>query len=227
MQLQSTVPPARASRHRVAGARASLLESSKPDVLTKIVEPGLNLTVWRRRLPEAVAGGLGAAARHLNVDRVLRTGAVGQLEPFVEWLPTELREWMRADLEHLVSKFAAASGASAFRASLQYVDTDACRKFHADYIRLRMLCTYRGPGTLWLDDAHADRSAFDWDNDDHDAVNDKIVRDPAQVGHARPGDVVMLKGHTWPGNEGHGAVHRSPRIEVGGESRLVFKVSLR
>jgi glutathione S-transferase len=33
--------------------------------------------------------------------------------------------------------------------------TNACRKFHADYVGLRILCTYAGPGTDGVDEAKA------------------------------------------------------------------------
>lgn len=37
-------------------------------------------------------------------------------------------------------------------------------------------------------------------------------RDEVHAQEAGPGDVLLLKGHGWPGNEGGGAVHKSPDL---------------
>lgn len=51
-----------------------------------------------------------------------------------------------------------------------------------------------------------------------------VLRDGATMQRAEPGSVVLLKGHSWPGNEGRGAIHRSPPIEKVGERRLLLKL---
>lgn len=194
-----------------------------------------NVSVWRRELPSAIAAALVAAPVVPGcIDRVLRTGhAAGapnvraQLAPFTELVPASARAWFSRDLEVLTAAFQELSGASAFAACLSFVDSDSCRKFHVDHMRLRLLCTYRGPGTEWLADPDVDRSAFDLDDDDADAVNARIVRTPGAVQRAYAGDVVVLRGETWPGNAGRGAVHRSPPIVAQSLTRLVFKLSLR
>ena len=40
--------------------------------------------------------------------------------------------------------------------ALEVVRTDSCRKFHADYVTARLITTYLGEGTQWLDEADAD-----------------------------------------------------------------------
>ena len=41
---------------------------------------------------------------------------------------------------------------------LEIIERAMCPRFHVDHVGIRMLCTYRGPGTEWLDDEAADRN---------------------------------------------------------------------
>ncbi len=45
------------------------------------------------------------------------------------------------------------TGHATLRLRLEHVADDACRKFHVDAVRLRLLCTYAGLGTEWIDPA--------------------------------------------------------------------------
>jgi len=104
---------------------------------------------------------------------------------------------------------------------------DMCRKFHADYIGVRLLCTYSGPGTEWVDDAYVNRrTALDPDSSLADA-NRALVPDPTRVRSLGEGDVALLKGHAYPGNEGRGVVHRSAPVEARGLRRIVLKIDAR
>lgn len=48
-----------------------------------------------------------------------------------------------------------------------------------------------------------------------------LMRPGAQIVRAAAGDVVLLKGDSWPGNAGRGAIHRSP-AQSANEARLVL-----
>jgi hypothetical protein len=56
-----------------------------------------------------------------------------------------------SDIEVLAELFLHVTGESEVRLRLEHVADDACRCHHVDAVRLRMLCTYAGPGTEWLD----------------------------------------------------------------------------
>ena len=46
--------------------------------------------------------------------------------------------------------FGALLGRKHIHAGLSVQRTDGCRKIHTDFVSLRLLCTYAGPGTDWL-----------------------------------------------------------------------------
>ena len=85
-----------------------------------------------------------------------------------------------------------------------------CPGWHVDRVTIRVICTYRGPGTQWLADQCVDRSSLKAPALAHD-----------RGVSARIGEVVFLKGNGWPGNEQLGAVHRSPEVPDGGGTRIV------
>jgi hypothetical protein len=79
-----------------------------------------------------------------------------------------------------------------------------CPGWHCDRTGIRLLCTYRGPGTEWLWDTGIDRTTLPGS-----------VADRSPDGSASAGDIVLLKGSLWQGNTGRGAIHRSPATGQG------------
>ena len=80
-----------------------------------------------------------------------------------------------------------------------------CRLFHIDNLRQRLLCTYLGPGTEWLD-----QSNVNWDGLGK-GCNKKIVKDLKIVNQTKSGELIMLYGLKHELNLP--IVHRSPEIE--------------
>ena len=64
------------------------------------------------------------------------------------------------DILRLATLFEATTKSDNIKLQLEIVTTDMCRLFHADYYRQRLLCTYLGPGTEWLDHSNVNRNAL-------------------------------------------------------------------
>ena len=105
---------------------------------------------------------------------------------------------------------------------LEVLDSAMCPRFHVDKVGIRLLCTYRGVGTQWLDDRQANRTKLGIGAKGlADECSGLIVRDNA-VGQAEPFDIVLLKGALWPNNEMKGAIHRSPVVDGGDKPRVLL-----
>ena len=103
------------------------------------------------------------------------------------------------DFRRLARRFSALTASSVVRMRLEHVIDDSCRKFHVDAVGLRLLCTYAGPGTEWID------------------PGGKIRRMTTM-------EVAIFKGSAFPG-AGPRILHRSPRLSSGtvvGQTRLVL-----
>lgn len=208
-----------------AGARhdasAPPLRFGDADVLASIADPRVQLAVWTRGADFSWREWVeGLAPVALPVCRTATTAAE---------VPDLLRaqcERSRApsgagrdafidDVAQLAARFAAIARVQTIRLRLEAIDDDACRRWHRDFVPLRLLCTYRGPGTQWVEPTHAARALAEPEAEIEDARS------------LRTGDVGLLKGCGWAGQgSDSGIAHRSPRLAGSGRVRLLLAIDL-
>lgn len=176
-------------------ATSAIACGDEAQVLAIIRDDEAALTLWRRPVPPV--------AMTIDLDTVddvalLLNGKVdiaGALE--TAGYPAHAVDALARDIAMLADRHRALCGAQMIRLRLDVVETDACRRFHADYVTLRMLCTYRGPGTQYcLTDA------------------------PDVIGEMTPGMVGVFKGRL--SMEEPRVLHRSPPIHATRGQRLVL-----
>lgn len=198
-----------------------------PSVLRAILEPGVNVVLWRRPLPPALARYCENEARgHAHASRRVLSGERPPVHRLLEACSLrDGRDALASDLAHVLRLFQSLlpeGAAQPVLGAFEVTDRDGCRKLHGDHVHVRLLCTYAGPATEWADDAHVNRRALVPSALSAAEVNPRIVR-PEHLQRAGTGDVLLLKGHAWPG--ALGAVHRSPPIEATGERRALLTLT--
>ncbi len=194
----------------------------------RILQSGVTSCCLRRFCPDFVAEGLSkvvatqtfGVVRPLNAPSLLADAR--RLTHKVT--PKSLAEFLAQDVAHLAELFLELTAGEQCIARLEVVRRDACQRFHHDFVSLRMLCTYVGPGTLWLSRENVDTHALAVLGGDPSAANLAIARDPKQVHETSPMDVLLLKGASYSGHTGIGVVHRSPAAGSLGLARLVLKL---
>lgn len=190
---------------------------SDVSVLESIHEEDVNIVILERN---SIA--LQESARKLKNESFSfkMSGEVASiLTELNEALQSEGYDAIFSDIEQALVQFEKISEDTSFRLSLTSLTSDMCRKFHTDLNDLRLLCTYDGPGTLWLTEDNIDRSALQ-DRQEDDAV----VRNESEIMQVATGDIVLLKGAIYPKQGTRAVVHRSPSIEEYGESRLLLRI---
>lgn len=201
-----------------------------PKSLATLHDRSRQLVHWRRRAARACEEGEALASRRgreRGIDGVVETQDTPGLSQLVAPIldPSGRCRALRRDVGRLVRVFGALCGVNAVRVRLAVVLTQECTLFHVDNVVARLLVTYAGPGTEWLEEDGVDRNAL-WAPDldaDLDTRNRRVARGaPRQAG---PGDVVLMKCARWPGNERLGAVHRSPPVD-GKTPRLKLTLDL-
>ncbi len=205
-----------------ATVRSSANEAQRHHPPVELLK-GATLVVHQRRplSPELVSC-FERCARGEAFDVVAPLTAAEPLSTLPGVLREEAaREQLVADLRRLVPQFLEATGNTRLFARLKVIDHDGCRRFHRDFIKLRALVTYSGPGTEWLSEDNLRRAHLD-DEGDVDEVNRRIVVDWPRVRRADAGDVLWLKGVEYRGSSG--AVHRSPAVQGTGIRRVVLKL---
>ncbi|MCG7941717.1 MAG: DUF1826 domain-containing protein, partial [Candidatus Thiodiazotropha taylori] len=129
--------------------------------------------------------------------------------------PSAFENW-RIDLRRVAEHYFSISKSRNVTMRLVTTNEDDCPRFHVDQTQLRLLCTYRGPGTEWLSDQQVDRAA-----QRSGAPNEEIIR-YGEPNVFEPFWVGIMKGNAYPGNAGQGLVHRSPQISGSGKTRVLF-----
>jgi hypothetical protein len=107
---------------------------------------------------------------------------------------------------------------------LELFGANVCSRWHKDKFACRSLVSYNCSGTDYTDDSNVDFLEME-----HGGSNEDIIRDKAQIYHANVGDILMIKGLTFPG-KAKGLVHKSPekKYHDNGElqTRIVLKVDI-
>ena len=179
-------------------------------VLHAIREDDVSIAIWER---EPLSGAGDIALEGLR--NLCFSTSLGELP---DQLERELdsagfqkgirRNAIAVDIATVANRFGAVMGLDEVKIRLEHVTTNACKKFHGDYVMARLICTYVGPGTQWVDGEDAE---------------DCGCGEPHSIQQMKAGDVALLKGRLW--SEHHPAIHRSPPIEGSGEERLVLVIN--
>lgn len=193
-----------------------------PGEMIRIFEPEVQVLVWRRDSGQVLSSkparspgdfGFGTGFRKLfRVDDTLGK----ELTQALDRQPTVAR-----DVLHLAELYVDLLGCEAIGLRYELVDGAMCPGFHVDRTGIRLLCTYRGPGTQWVDDRHADRSKLGPGSGGLPDEKSGLFGPGMRVQEAGLCDVVLLKGSLWQGNEERGAIHRSPAVDPGQGPRVL------
>lgn len=204
---------------RVAEAQVPVRQvfGETPRVLTEALYEGVNLAVWQRRLPahvEDFARLVLSLNEPLAEAFTLNLDTDGQVPAF-DHLVTACGDLAGydgfiADIRWLIGAYACLLDARSVGVRLRVLERAMCPRFHVDHVPVRLITTYAGPASEWLGEGAVDRRRLG-----QEEVNAADIRQLAC------GDVALLKGEKWQGNEGAGLVHRSPAL-AHGERRLIL-----
>ncbi|MBS2012894.1 MAG: DUF1826 domain-containing protein [Deltaproteobacteria bacterium] len=213
---------------------ATSLAVARLDDLSAIVEPHLDVVVLRRPRPVATSAYAAYVARETRVawravtSFVPEEGGLEELDDLARALPPDDgRDALIEDIALWAEVMSDLTGFERLGVRLARLDAPMCPRFHIDRVGLRLVVTYAGPGTEWLEERDVDRAFLGARG--HSIAPERSVdagvRRHARPCRAEPFDVVLLKGDGWPGNERRGAVHRSPASGPS-EPRLVLTIDL-
>lgn len=151
------------------GVYSRFVVGDSPSVFAGLADPAVRLAIWERPNPCALEG-FPAFAEPTEAD--------------LSGLPA----WLAKDIILLGRLHMTVTGQD-WRVRLETAESRTCPAFHEDAVRLRLLVTYRGPGTEWTAD-----------------LVDPTVR------HIPTGAVAAFKGRGWPSTER--ILHRSAKASI-------------
>lgn len=181
--------------------------------LASIADPAINLAIWQRQLSPALAGTanglLAAAPSDIRVTAPI-AGVSDALTAAMAAAGWPSAPDLVADVADLAVLAGPLMRAATLEIRLDIITGDACRKFHADYVPLRLITSYAGPGSQWLS------------NDDSAALAQGAGIAGLDVRQLLAGEVALFKGRLLTDVP---IIHRSPPIAGSGTRRLVLVIN--
>lgn len=203
--------------------------SSDASVLEGILHDDTHLVIWQRQPIVCVRSALSElmSAREpvcLDVSPTSAGSLQRSLEAHLKNPEAPVRDAFAAlasDFMMLAAKFGEISGRRHLRLRFERVEDDGCALFHVDTLAMRMLCTYAGPGTQWVEEDHVRRDQLGSRGRSIEEANAAIVIDPEQIQTAPVWHVLVFKGRLWDGHGySDGLVHRSAPVRHPNDFRL-------
>ncbi len=207
-------PEANKSRKVIKGCDAT--------ILADIYRQEANIVIWQRELADVIRQSVKEfivsnptykASISLTPEKALRS----LRESLGGFSQPELCE----DIAELVDMFCLLFELDRAGLRLSVLDNAMCPKFHVDHVPCRLVTTYQGVATDWLHHECVNREKLGQGSNGLPDHQSGLFQSEKDIQHLNTGDVALLKGERWEGNEHAGLVHRSPMVSTT-EPRLLL-----
>ena len=168
--------------------------------LTEIFDPDIQICTWARKVDPQIKEYIGQINPTETFQGIETSNASGPLSMY-RLPPAPARQALVDDLAFLRDIVHELLGCPKIGMRIAHISHTMCPGWHIDRTGIRLVCTYKGPGTEWLNDQTADRSKL--------SSEEYLMMPHHQASEA---EIVLLKGDFWQGNESFGAIHRSPKV---------------
>ncbi|WP_261903895.1 DUF1826 domain-containing protein [Vibrio fortis] len=190
-------------------------------VLTDIYQDHINMVVWERTFSDELTQAIEEFVAN-NPDfsksvNVSSESAYQELQRTLDDLPPALVQ----NIAELVDMFCCLFDLKDAGVRLATLDRAMCPRFHVDRVPCRLVTTFYGTATQWLPNHVLDRSKLGHGSNGQPDHLSGLYQDESDVQQLSCGDVALLKGGAWIGNEETALVHRSPMVSAQ-ENRLLL-----
>ena len=195
--------------------RRMVASDQDPAVLADVYKENVNLAIWERKLStEVIANALAILSTPYGFERSLTVSPQAAEQSVAESLPLPA-EALAEDIADVVDMFCCLFELERVGLRLAILDRAMCPRFHVDNVPCRLLTTYQGPATQWLPHDCVDRSKLGRGSNGLSDQQSGLFKREQDIRQMQCGDVALLKGELWEGNEQAGVVHRSPAVKQG------------
>ncbi|MBX3628503.1 MAG: DUF1826 domain-containing protein [Nitrosomonas sp.] len=190
-----------------------------PGILTRIYDADIKLCIYRRAISvdvKAYAVFLQNTSHDFQLTRAVHLHELNGLLGAA--LPQHFyRQSFIKDVYMVVEMYACLFESRQIGFRLCVLNKTMCPRFHTDKVPCRLITTYAGKGTEWLD-CMANKPDFP-------EILDQIPGSADSVQRLGSGDIALFKGDRWEGIEGSGVLHRSPDLDED-EMRLLLSLDI-
>lgn len=197
-------------------------KGSEPTIFTDIYQENVNIAIWQRQLNLSLQQEVSSC---LLLNPIFQTAMTVSSESVYKSLARELgideTSELVENIAELVDMFCSLFELKRVGLRLTALNKAMCPKFHVDRVPCRLITTYQGIATEWLQHSSVDRAKLGAGSNGLPDNESGIYQKATDIQRLSCADVALLKGESWQGNEGAGLVHRSPALE-NGEHRLLL-----
>jgi hypothetical protein len=185
--------------------------SRDAEILADVYQDNTNIVIWRRNLSKSLEN---ACDDVMTAYPSLQLSLITNPEDLEFSLNHALKLSSQPltlikDISNLADMFSCLFDIKRIGLRLTVLNKAMCPKFHVDHVACRLVTTYHGQGTEWLPNSQREPGCNIKEN----------------IQYTDQGDVVLLKGEGWEGNEGNGIIHRSPEVSPQ-EPRLLLTLDI-
>ena len=218
----STVSSMRAETIRCFNSRKAAVDCH-PSIFTDIYQENINIAIWERDLATDIQSFVN---QFVQSHSQYESSLIVKPDTVFNKLIQSDNEFVNAqafckDISNLVEMFCVLFDIERVGLRLKVLDSAMCPRFHVDRVPCRLVSTYCGATSEWLPHDAVDRSKLGKGNNGLSDVDSGIFQSEADINRLKTGDVAILKGELWEGNENAGLVHRSPQVSVGDKRFLL------
>lgn len=198
--------------------------AEQPTVLSDIYNSNINIAIWRRNFNAELTSEISQfITTNPNFSKSLTVSPETAYEKLDNATNGSSSKALLENMVELVEMFCYLFELDQVGLRLAVLNDAMCPRFHFDQVPCRLVTTYHGTATQWLPNDVVDRSKLGHGSNGQPDSLSGLYNQESDVQHLSCGDVALLKGERWSGNENAGLVHRSP-ITSSDEARLLLTI---
>jgi len=189
------------------------VQGNEPDILTHIYLEESNIVIWQRELSEKLRNSVDVFLEsHTTFQASMTVTPKSALSSVRKFIGDTTKHELSENIAELVDMFCCLFELKRTGLRLTVLDRAMCPKFHVDKVPCRLVTTYRGVASEWLPHQTVNREKLGSGSNGKPDNASGLYKNQHNIQQLGCGDVAVLKGELWEGNENAGLVHRSPTV---------------
>ncbi|YCO05366.1 DUF1826 domain-containing protein [Vibrio sp. VNB-15] len=194
----------------------------EPTVLADIYQDNINIAIWQRNIGDNLIKSADKfITSNVGFSKSLTVSPENAYTALEYATNGEAPDDLLTNMAELVDMFCYLFELEDAGLRLATLNSAMCPRFHVDQVPCRLVTSYFGSGTQWLQNSTVDRSKLGRGSNGLPDSESGLYDVESDIQQLACGDVALLKGGRWIGNEHTGLVHRSPNI-MSNETRLLM-----
>ena len=206
------------------GRNPSCSTALSPTVLADIYQDDINVAIWLRNFDESLVAEINEfIAANPNFSKSVSVSPANAFDKLEFATDGTASKALLENMAELVDMFCCLFELEEVGLRLAVLNKAMCPRFHFDQVPCRLVTTYHGIATQWLENDAVDRSKLGRGSNGQPDSASGLYNNQSDIQQMAAGDVALLKGERWSGNENKGLVHRSP-VTSSEEVRLLLTI---